>query len=492
MWNLWPAESPTWTLNSYEELMKAESKESSDKITLQQIVSNSDVFPVEFPIDSIRCKNLAGRIAQVTLEENINSAYPVVHEQTLLLYSKFLEHKRKFGNEVEREIYKDMTLDMLVDRLLTRRAVAFVGRYDSYMLMDGLKRSGNWELIGTPHEADPVTLKNCLSYDEIKLSALLSVSSYTQFINVGDRDNCGVTEYDKNKIEERGIIVGLIGARFEKPGAMEYQEVVVTQDQNLPENGYGNTLVATTKSIFLNFYGEASATYEQLKHQFDDKTKFTPIRTDQYFNNMVYERRLALSIDTFLIEANERARSVGTMAYLHVVGIGLGVWRVSKHQNKVFMDTCAKRIELLSTTLDYIDAVCFSYMRELACGKYQNGDVVPIEHHHNNGITIHIFDRNPHEKLKAPYEGHLLVVSYAWDGNALPGNEFWWGQLTASGDPAAASSTQIAEIHNPHINPTVSGANLKVATPNGLLTLKEYQRFFDQHRVRRQHKEVSA
>lgn len=74
------------------------------------------------------------------------------------------------------------------------------------------------------------------------------------------------------------------------------------------------------------------------------------------------------------------------------------------------------------------------------------------------------------------------MVSYAWDGNALPGNEFWWGQLAASGDPAAASSTQIAELHNPHINPAVRGANLRVATTNGLLTLKEYQQ-----RICRQH-----
>lgn len=65
-------------------------------------------------------------------------------------------------------------------------------------------------------------------------------------------------------------------------------------------------------------------------------------------------------------------------------------------------------------------------------------------------------------------------MSYAWDGNALPGNEFWLGSLSGSGDPAAASSTQIAEIHNPHINPIVCAENLRIATPNGLIPYIKY------------------
>lgn len=69
----------------------------------------------------------------------------------------------------------------------------------------------------------------------------------------------------------------------------------------------------------------------------------------------------------------------------------------------------------------------------------------------------------------------LLVVSYAWDGNALPGNEWWLGQLDSSGDPAAASSTQVAELHNPHINPILSADNLMVVTDNDVVTIEKYQ-----------------
>ncbi|XP_018564431.1 uncharacterized protein LOC108905866 [Anoplophora glabripennis] len=474
MWEIWPAQSPRWSQQDYEELMKINIEEYIPDVSLEQVIGNSEKFPIDFPIESVKCKSIAATNVK-DLTQNINSVYPVVHEHVLILYSNFLQNKRKFGSGVERELYKDMTLDMLVDRLLKKRAVAFVGPHDRYMLLDGFGRSGKWELVGTPKETEPLTLKNCLSYDEIKLSAILSISSYTQFINSGSRDNCGRIEYNSNKIENRGIIIGLIGPRFEKAGVMEYQEIVVTKEQNVPGNGYGNSLIPTTKSVFLNFYGEVSLTYDELENQFRDVSKFTQVRKDTYFNNMVYERRLALSIDTFLIEANERGRAAGTLAYLHVIGFGLGVWKISHHQEKLFMDTFAKRIEFLSPNLDYIDAICFSYIKQHSCGKYKNGDLIPIERHNNNGITVHIFDRDPNEKLERSYKGHLLVVSYAWDGNALPGNEFWWGQLAASGDPAAASSTQIAELHNPHINPAVCGANLRITTLDGLLTLKEYQ-----------------
>lgn len=67
------------------------------------------------------------------------------------------------------------------------------------------------------------------------------------------------------------------------------------------------------------------------------------------------------------------------------------------------------------------------------------------------------------------------MVSYAWDGNALPGNEWWLGKLGSSGDSAAGSSTQISELHNPHINPLLSANNLMIITEKDVVPLEKYQ-----------------
>ena len=113
--------------------------------------------------------------------------------------------------------------------------------------------------------------------------------------------------------------------------------------------------------------------------------------------------------------------------------------------------------------------MCFAYIAHKEAGEYKHGDKL-------GNIKLHMENKiGPHMKLVGEEEGKLLVVSYAWDCNALPGNEFWFGSLHSSNDPAAACSTQVTELRNWHINQKASARKLKVATLEGLLTFKEYQ-----------------
>lgn len=64
-----------------------------------------------------------------------------------------------------------------------------------------------WELVGSTEQKPPLVLEDCLSYDELKLSALVYVSGYTDCINNGTRKNSAVV--NEEDIEENAVIIGL-------------------------------------------------------------------------------------------------------------------------------------------------------------------------------------------------------------------------------------------------------------------------------------------
>lgn len=141
----------------------------------------------------------------------------------------------------------------------------------------------------------------------------------------------------------------MIGTRLEKPNVMEWQEMVVTKKQNTLYNGYGSEVQNTLPKLFFDFYEETCHDFHEILavkrcSLSKGENRFVDL-TDSIFDNYMYYKRMTISFDTLLMEANYRAKSVNKTAYVHVVGLGLGVWKLSLHQGKVFMDTFADRIE---------------------------------------------------------------------------------------------------------------------------------------------------
>ncbi|XP_059222370.1 uncharacterized protein LOC131993983 [Stomoxys calcitrans] len=441
-------------------------------------------FPLEFGTNNCRVMSQP-KDRYNNIEKQISSAYPVIHERVLQLYLQFLEHKCCYGYPKEKELYANLSLEDFVQRLLSKRCASFVGRMDAYLLLTGETGSGHtYDTIGTNCEKTPLLLKDCLSYDEVKLSAFLSVSSYTELLNDGNRQNRGKLEVDFSKIEREGVVIGLIGARFQRPFVMEFQDIVISPEQNVGTKGYGqkkdgipNKSEEGIRQLWQTFYEEPSFLHSDVEKDHKRFGDVSRLRSADIFDNVVMKKRFSISFDTLLIEAQARAFKFNKQAYVHIVGIGLGTWCITEQQTPIFFETFSQRINYLLPKLNNIGALHFSWFGLDEWGDLKHNGFIKSSTHPRGGIITLMANRNPADRLQGTqFEDMLLVISYAWDGNALPGNEFWFKNLAGSNDSSTACSTLISELHNPHINNDwVCSKNLHIASiDHGIIHISDY------------------
>jgi len=402
--------------------------------------------------------------------------HPFIHARVLQLAEDFLNFKRLHGSNKERRLYgltmgTKMSAQQLITRLLTRRPLVFMNPDDQYKLPTGEVGSGaeSFLKIGTKAEVPPLVLSSYLSYDEMQIAALLGVSVPSFFINDGARGNKALPG-DAGTFEEEGVVIDQVGCRFERPGLMEWQHMVVTQEQNTPANGYGPQQGRndTLLTLWADFYGldyfptfaEAQAASARPKGM-----DLWPSVHAGFLNVAVFRARYRLQAFSFLSECSTRGSEWhgGRGAYCHVAeSVELEPWwtidqRQALWMLQAFLET------LKSERLPGIRIVDFAKFNKMYFAEVFGSSMV-VRGPGGTKIGVRCSSREPGAKLRGDDAGLRVVYQFAGDGNAYPGNEYWLGGLSSSGDPAAACFSLIPWLQNPDINPGgLDGARARVA-----------------------------
>ena len=385
--------------------------------------------------------------------------------------------------------------DILIKKCIEKRAISFLETNDFTLLREsgGYATYLPWNLIGDDdwHKAspqqrqqfvinylldigknnlvqelqskDPQFLKyfdrrNYLTYDEMQLCALLMIGGPTKFYNDGSRLNKG-KQGEPDTYQPNGYIVGGVGPRFEKPGFMDHKLMIMNNGNN------------DQYEMIRHIYGGIAANTEQWNGENGVNVNVGFLRQrykityKTYLNYILYIMRGQIIYDK--------------KAYVSMTGLGAGAWAINgKEQSLVIVQEIIGILNELNQQYQqyqqlplnkYIDTIDFQWfdyhngyhqIDTLQCSQFNNngnGKYIAQCRHSPTNINITFSMNNPSKYVGTKFE---IFQLYAWDSNSLPGNEWWLmaaqnydrNTLTLSGDPAAASSSQIIYRHNPLIN----------------------------------------
>lgn len=408
---------------------------------------------------------------------NYLSVKVICNNDMLNLYCNHINEINKTNSRLKK-IYTEITQPyLLINRFLLKRPIVFCDKEDNtYVYKDDsgavptiiFPEGGNtfsgyseYMLNNTITDNAVYDSYNNMIYDELKLSALLVVSCKSKIINACNYMNDRIKSSDDH-IEE-ALIIGGVGARFEKQLVMEFDDMVIETDDK-------NTNLGQKK--------------QELKEKFMNKYLYKPNDEDIYsiytkdgknyhLNNNSYCKRIKILANLSLFECNRRAQEDGKQAYMVVQGLGLGVWDLEHNNNKykftsgkklknLYVETWVKCIE--EGNFPNIQIVYFNYINvTLSDGAYvhkiNNITVVTDEKELSGRSCFRNSDIDTIiglSKIQIENKDNLLYsLVFAWDSNSCAGNEYWKGgeSLHGSMDPVIACCSQIPEIMNEHINP---------------------------------------
>jgi hypothetical protein len=430
--------------------------------------------------DSSNIANLTSEAFKKQVLEDAASVRIILTTETLNLAREFLAVKMIHGCEAEKLVYNEMSPEDFILRLISKRPVAFAkDSGEAHMLRGGRgKLSFGYPLSMKMEDQNmgpgKLVFSEYISYDEIAVSAMISVSSSSFIFN-----DCGLLNMSEFKLdsshEERGVVIGSVGARFEESGVMEYAQMLVTKNQNTAKDGYGpydeaknagaSAETLAMRRLWSQHYGvDHLPTYDEVLRDskapessgFAKRYSIFKESKDEYsfFNVEFYKKRMLATVVPFLMDANLRGKEAGKEVHVRVMGTGLGVWLPNYDEagpvvTQALYEVYAEAIQSLPKDRSIRVVEFNSFPIEYDDHVFSSAE--------SSGITIKSthYTRGENQASRLPDSdgpARLLVMQYAWDGGSFPGNEYWMGYLDSSMDPAIASCSTVADLQNSVIN----------------------------------------
>lgn len=439
--------------------------------TFEELVKRASRLPYKVPTTHNTLSAVANGdpARQHAIERFAAQTHPFMHVRATRLAEEFLKFKRTLGTDKEMSFYGKAKMDVgqFITRLLQHRPLVFMDADDQYVLVTGQRGEGsdNFVNIGTDAEKEPLTLASYISYDEMQVSALLGVAVPSFFINDGSRQNGGKPGAP-GTFEGEGLVIDQVGCRFERPGLMEWQHMVVSKQQNIPQRGYGPVAGrnASLLDVWAAFYGlDHFPTYLEAK-----EASSLPgqghlwFKIDAGFLNVhVFLERYRIIAQTFLSECSgwglkqntpgSTSSRTGSYCTVQESIEREPWWTIDSHQS----------LWLLQSFKDVLTTLRFPGVRVVDFARFNDvffkqvfGQDGILNSTHGSVVEVRHSSREPGARLSGKYKGLRTVYTFAGDSNGYPGNEYWLGELGSSADPAAAASSLIPWLQNPSINPS--------------------------------------
>lgn len=388
--------------------------------SLRRVFSNSRAFSTHQPHPISRTTTLeylfrSKHVKESDVQKYIQSTRIVAHPTVRQIAIDFLTHKRTHGTKTEKKVYAEQIewdVERFFARLIRQRPLSFYRKGDTTLLRNHkhlISATSAWDRVGSDNEHHDIPIEYYLTYEEMMVLSLIGVSGYTPYLNDGNRYNRGVAGTPE-PTQPEGVHIGLVGARFKRRGRMDS---VYAGD---PEFWILPLCVLLPRRTFRNAL--------QSKDPDHRRDPITRSRAE----------RIGSTQKSLCAFSRPRARCMGRAPW------SVAVVRRSVHSMPGWAEA----------QVDW---------RAWVCTLTQ---ILPLRRtwksQHTLGFQCVFNLRAPSARLKD--QSLLLVVSYAWDANSYPGNEFYCGLLDASGDPAAACSSVTSETQNPKINTAMLKANI--------------------------------